>query len=172
MNLDALFEDLESQFVEPNHCFEMQARLAKSNLLTMRIDGEELPLIAPILGEDFVAGYHEQRAAWICVGIPKAAEMKFSIDRDSRLPKLRRRAVKLEEFISEMNPAFAAKFKPVGQPCFDAVLVAIEDSLAYFKRPNVRSGEPEVTAIALAALDWLGIVEAKDLTDVTQWRSR
>ena len=80
--------------------------------------------------------------------------------------------MKLEDFISEMNPAFAAKFKPVGQPCFDAVLVAIENSLAYFKRPNVRSDEPEVTAIALAALDWLGIVEAKDSTDVTQWRSR
>jgi hypothetical protein len=172
MNLDALFEDLESQFLEPNHCFEMQTLLAKRNRLTFRIDDEELVLIAPILGSDFVAGFHERRAAWICAGLPKASVLKFAIDRDSRLPKLRRRAVKLEDFVGEMNPPFAAQFKPTGQSCFDAVLIAIENSIAYFKLPSPQGGQSEMTAIAISALDWLGIVEAKDSADVNQWRSR
>ncbi len=180
MNLETIFEDLESQLVEVNHCFETQARLAKCNRLRLQVDEEEMVLIAPILGSDFVAGYHERRSAWMCVGLPKAGVLKFSIDEKSKLPKLRRRTVKLEDFIAEMNPPFSAQFKPTGKAGFAGVLVAVENSLVYFTatgngtalKPGLKPGSKSVTAIDLAALDWLAALEDKDSADVNEWRGR
>jgi hypothetical protein len=176
MNFETLFEDLESQLVEVNHCFETQARLAKCNQLRLQVDSEEMVLIAPILGSDFVAGFHERRGAWMCVGLPKAGVLKFSIDEKSRMPKLRRRSVKFEDFIEEMNPPFSAQFKPTGKAGFAGVLIAVENALVYFTptgdATGLKSVSKSVTAIDLAALDWLAALEDKDLADVTEWRDR
>lgn len=172
MNFETLFEDLESQLVEVNHCFETQTRLAKCNQLRIQFDAEELVLIAPILGSDFVAGFHERRGAWMCVGLPKAGVLKFSIDEKSKMPKLRRRSVKFEDFIAEMNPPFSAQFKPTGKSGFDGVLLAVENSMVYFTALGDGAGSKSVTAIDLAALDWFAALEDKDSADVTEWRGR
>ena len=172
MNLDTLFEDLESQLVDVNHCLEKQARLAKCNRLQLQLDGEDLVLIAPILGSDFVAGFHERRAAWMCVGLPKASVMNFSVDENSRMPKLRRRKVKLENFIAEMHPPFSAQFKPSGRASFAGVLVAAENAMIYFTAPGKVGNLIEVAAIDLAALDWLAVLEDRDSADVSDWRGR
>ena len=176
MNFETLIEDLESQLVEVNHCFETQARMAKCNQLRFQLDSEEMVLIAPILGSDFVAGFHERRGAWMCVGLPKAGVLKFSIDEKSKMPKLRRRSVKFEDFIEEMNPPFSAHFKPTGKAGFAGVLVAVENSMVYFTPAGdgtaLKSVSKSVTAIDLAALDWFAALEDKDSADVTEWRGR
>jgi hypothetical protein len=172
MNLETLFEDLEAQLVEVNHCFETQNRLAKCNRLRLQVDAEDLVLIAPILGSDFVAGFHERRGAWMCVGLPKASVLNFSIEEKSKLPKLRRRAVKFENFITEMNPPFSAQFKPTGRAGFAGVLVAIENSMVYFTETRAAATSKAVTAIDLSALDWLAALEDKDSADVSEWRDR
>ena len=172
MNFETIFEDLESQLVEVNHCFETQARMAKCNQLRIQFDAEELVLIAPILGSDFVAGFHERRGAWMCVGLPNAGVLKFSIDEKSKMPKLRRRTVKLEDFIAEMNPPFSAQFKPTGKAGFAGVLVAVENSMVYFTAAGDGTRLKSVTAIDLTALDWFAALEDKDSADVTEWRGR
>lgn len=172
MNLDTLFEDLESQLVDVNHCREKQAILAKCNRVHLQIEGEDLRLIAPILGADFVAGFHERRAAWMCIGMPKASVMSFSIDEKSKMPRLRKRSVKFENFIAELHPPFSAQFKPSGRDSFAGVLVATENSTVYLTETSRAAAAKAVTAIDLAALDWLAVLEDKDSKDVGDWRGR
>ena len=108
----------------------------------------------------------------MCVGLPKAGVLKFSIDEKSKMPKLRRRSVKFEDFIAEMNPPFSAQFKPTGKSGFDGVLLAVENSMVYFTALGDGAGSKSVTAIDLAALDWFAALEDKDSADVTEWRGR
>jgi hypothetical protein len=56
------------------------------------------------------------------------------------------------------------------------VLIAVENALVYFTPTSdatgLKSVSKSVTAIDLAALDWLAALEDKDLADVTEWRGR
>lgn len=169
MNLDTLFDDFESQLTEPNTCFVNQALLASCNRVNLRSGDEELSLIAPILGTDFVAGFHEQRASWMCIGTARLSVANFAIDGDSQLPKLRKRSVLLEHFIAEMNPPFAVEFKVSAQPSFCGALTEVANGFAFYRAAQRSLG---VNAVSLAALDWLSIVEVKDASDVSEWQNR
>jgi hypothetical protein len=173
MNLDALFEDLESQLTDVTQCFENQKQMANCNRFLLQIGNHNVSLIAPIIGKDFVAGYHAQRAAWMCVAMPKVSVLKFACEPDTRLPRLRRRTTALEEFLREMTLPYAVELKPCGQPEFAAVLTAIDEQLLCFKLP-AHSGAhaKDLQAAAISSLDWVAIVDAKDSSDVASWRKR
>lgn len=173
MNLDALFEDLESQLSDVTQCFENQKQMANCNRFVLQFESQNMSLIAPIIGKDFVAGYHAQRGAWICVALSKVSVLKFAIEPDARLPRLRRRTAKLEQFLAEMTLPYAVELKPTGQSEFAAVLTAVDDQFVYFKLSGMTSvNVSDVHAAALSSLDWVAIVDAKDSSDVASWRKR
>ncbi len=169
MNPETFFEELESQFVESNRCLELQKHIAGCNRIVLRISGSEFSLVAPILGGDFVVGFCEKRAAWMCTGKQKISLMRLFEVADAQLPRLRNRTSSLSVFIGELQPPFAAELKPSGEPAFTAVVTAAEQGLVYFKRPGLH--EPH-SAIGLESLEWLVLIESHDSTALAEWRDR
>ncbi len=169
MNPETFFEELESQFVENNRCLEPQKHIAGCNRILLRISGSEFSLVAPILGGDFVVGFCEKRAAWMCIGKQKLSLMRLVEVADAQLPRLRTRTSSLDDFIVELQPPFAAELKPSGEPAFTAVVTAAELGLVYFKRPGLH--EPH-SAIGLERLEWLVLIESHDSTALAEWRDR
>ena len=75
--------------------------------------------------------------------------------------------------MAEMNMPYAVDLKPTGLPEFSAVLTAVDEHFVYFKTMSVSTlSSREVQAAALASLEWVAIVEAKDSSDVSEWRKR
>jgi hypothetical protein len=105
----------------------------------------------------------------MCFDKSKLSRLRFEVDEDQQLPKLRKRTGAFENFVSEMNPPFAAEFKPSGLPSFAAALTGAEGGLAFYRT----SGDwKPLSAIALASLDWLAILEAQDAQELSDWRNR
>lgn len=169
MNPETLFEELESQFFDHNRCHELRKYVASCNRLSLRVAGNEFSLVAPILGSDFVVGFCEKRASWMCFGKNKVTLVRFVSDADSQLPKLRNRTSSFSDFIDEMKPPFAAELKPAGEPSFVAAVTAADHGLVYFKLPGLH--EP-LSALGLEVLDWLMLLESKDSSALEEWRDR
>ena len=169
MTQEAFFEDLEAQFSSDNRCLETRRQLALCTSLRLTVANQEFRLAAPILGSDFVVGFDGQRNAWMCFGTSKVSHLRFEIDEDPQLPRLRKRTCAFENFVSEMNPPFAAEFKPSGLPSFAAALIGAEGGLAFYR---ASSNSRPLSAIALASLDWLAILEAQDAQELSDWRNR
>ena len=169
MTQEALFQDLEAQFASDNRCFETRRQLALCTSLQLTVANLEFQLAAPILGSDFVVGFDGQRSAWMCFGKSKLSRLRFEVDEDPQLPKLRKRTGAFENFIAEMNPPFAVELKPSGSPSFAAALTGAEAGLAFY-RPS--SNSKPLSAIPLASLDWLAILEAQDPQELSDWRNR
>lgn len=169
MTQEAFFQDLEAQFEIDKRCLETRRRLALCTRLRLTVANQEFRLAAPILGSDFVVGFDGQRSAWMCFGKSKFSFLRFEVDEDPQLPRLRKRAATFENFIGEMNPPFAAEFKPSGLPSFAAALTGAEDGLAFYRASD---NSKSLSAIALASLDWLAILEAQDAQELSEWRNR
>jgi hypothetical protein len=169
MTQEAIFQDLEAQFAVDNRCLEFRRQLALCTRLRLTVANQEFRLAAPILGGEFVVGFDGQINAWMCFGKSKLSQLRFEIDEDSQLPRLRKRTGSFENFVSEMNPPFAAEFKPSGSPSFAAALTGAEGGLAFYL---TSADSNPLSAIALASLDWLAILEAQDAQELSDWRNR
>jgi hypothetical protein len=169
MTQEAFFQDLEAQFARDNRCFETRRQLALCTRLRLTVANQEFRLAAPILGNDFVVGFDGQQSAWMCFGKSKLSQLRFEIDEDPQLPKLRKRTGTFENFIAELNPPFAAEFKPSGLPSFAGALTGADGDLAFYR---TSSNSRPLSAIALASLDWLAILEAQDAQELSDWRNR
>lgn len=169
MNPETFFEELESQFVDDNLCHGLRKHIAGCNRLSIRVCGTESSLVAPILGHDFVVGFCEKRAAWMCLGKNKVSLLRFNADAGSQLPKLRIRTTLFSDFIVELKPPFAAEIKPSGDPSFVAAVTGADHGLIYFKLPGLN--QPH-SAVGLEALDWLMLVESQDSSALEEWRDR
>lgn len=169
MNSETFFEELESQFFEDKSCLELPKHFARCNRLSLRVAGNEFSLAAPILGRDFIVGFCETRAAWMCFGKDKVSMLRFVADADSQLPKLRIRSSSLNEFVAELKPPFAGEIKPTGEPTFVAAVTAADHGLVFFKLPGLHQ---PLSALGLEALDWLMLVESQDATALSEWQRR
>jgi hypothetical protein len=169
MNPETFFEELESQFVDDNLCQGLRKLIAGCNRLSLRVCATEFSLVAPILGHDFVVGFCEKRAAWMCLCKNKVSLVRFVADADSQLPKIRIRTSSFSDFISELKPPFAAEIKPSGEPSFVVALTGADHGLVYFKPPGIH--QPH-SAVGLEALDWLMLVESQDSSALEEWRDR
>lgn len=169
MNPETFFEELESQFVGDNKCHALRKHIAKCNRLLLRFSDGEFSLVAPILGHDFVVGFCEKRATWMCLGKTKASPLRFVIDADSQLPKLRIRTTSFSDFIVELKPPFAAEIKPTGEPSFVAAVIAADHGLVYFKLPGLHQ---QISASGLENLDWMMLAESQDSAALEDWRDR
>ena len=169
MNPETFFEEFESQFVDDNRCHVLRKYFASCNRLSLRVCGNEFSLVAPILGSDFLVGFCEKRASWMCLGKNKVTLVRFVADADSQLPKLRIRTTSFSDFINELKPPFAAELKPAGEPSFVAAVTAADRGLVYFKLPGLH--EP-LSALGLEVLDWLMLLESQDSSALEEWRDR
>jgi hypothetical protein len=169
MNPETFFEELESQFVDDNRCHGLRKHFAGCNRLWFRVSGTEFSLVAPILGHDFVVGFCEKRAAWMCLGKTKVSLLRLVADADSQLPKLRIRTTSFIDFINEMNPPFAAEIKPTGEPSFVAAVIGAYCGLVYFKLPGLHQ---PLSALGLETLDWMMLTESQDSSALEAWRDR
>lgn len=169
MNPETFFEELESQFVDDNRCHKLGKHIAGCNRLSLRIASAEFSLVAPILGHDFVVGFCETRAAWMCLGKNKLSLLRFETDADSQLPKLRIRTTSFSDFLGEMAPPFAAEFKPTGETSFVAAVTGADPGLVYFKLSGLHQ---PLSAVGLENLDWLLLIESQDSVALEDWRDR
>lgn len=169
MNPETFFEELESQFVDDHLCHGLRKHIAGCNRLSLRVCETEFSFVAPILGHDFVVGFCEKRAAWMCLGKNKVALVRFVADADLQLPKLRIRTTSFTDFIGELKPPFAAEIKPSGESSFVAAVTGADHGLIYFKLPGLNQHH---SAIGLEALDWLMLIESQDSSALEEWRDR
>lgn len=152
---------------DAERCLEVRRTLAATTKLRIEIAGEQHELVAPILGENFVVGFSKSRDTWMCFRKPKV--MRFEIDADARLPRLRRRTSKFEQIISEMNPPFAVELKLSAEQSFATVLTSVDDGFVYCRAV---SSPGAVIAYGLESLDWLAIVSNRDADSLSGWRRR
>ena len=92
MNLETLFDDLEAQLSrkEDLRITSFQT-LTDARRVRLHFGGEQqFSLVAPILGEDFVAGFDEKTANWMCAAQTQVARIDFDPADDPELPKLRK----------------------------------------------------------------------------------
>lgn len=169
MNPETFFEELEAQFVDENHCQELRNHIAKCNRVLFRVSGTEFSLVAPILGQDFVVGFCETRASWMCFGKRKASLVRFVCDAESQLPKLRIRTTLFSDFLGELKPPFAAEIKAAGEHSFVAAVTGTDPGLVYLRLPGLHQ---PLSALGLESLDWLVLAESQDSAALEEWRDR
>ena len=169
MNPETFFEEFESQFVDDNLCHGLRKNFAGCNRLSLRVFGTEFSLVAPILGNDFVVGFCEERAAWMCLGKNKLSLVAFVADADSQLPKIRIRTTSLSDFIVEMKPPFVAELKRSDEPSFVASVIGADHGLVYFKPAGLHQ---PLSALGIEILDWLMLVESQDSSAFEEWHDR
>jgi hypothetical protein len=169
MNLETLFEDIESavleQRVSQNSILPI---LQKANRLEICTNASTVfHLVAPVVGTDFFAGLNERDGNWVCIAFAQCRRALFSKDPDSELPKLRFQSVALETFLMPNKERIAVTFKSQGGVIENALVTAVSHGQLWFQN----QGEATVAA-ALAGLEWLQIIEFTDSSDLVEWLGR
>ena len=170
MNLETLFDDLEAQMAPKtdSRITNLQT-LAEVRRVRLRFSSEEqFSLVAPILGDDFVAGFDEQTANWMCAAQTKVARIDFEHDDDPDLPKLRRQSATLVEFLNAM-PLPAAAFIGMSDGRSQGVVLLEATAKLLFVQPALGA---IATAHSLAALRFICLIEVTDRNELQEWSSR
>ena len=101
MELDDLFGDLEAQFENKlehgswnTNCKKLQIR---------NCFGAHAELIAPIIGEDFIAGLDTLTGDWVCFEIQIVTQIRQRSEDDDDLPLLRNQSIDFKTFIATID---------------------------------------------------------------------
>lgn len=160
MHIEDIFEDLEAQFdaamqKSQRDSFTQNIRALEINTITqMKKD-----LIAPIIGNQFLAGLDSVSPVWHVYPMRVIRNVTFHSEIDESLPKLRTLSVSLERFIDSIpkpcsirwRVAFAEDFLHTGQ------LHSATSSLLFI----YTIGSVRPIAVPIAALEQL-IIESVD----------
>jgi hypothetical protein len=169
MNLETLFEDIESAVLEQRESQNsILPILPKANRLEICTNASTVfHLVAPVVGADFFAGLNERDGNWVCIAFTQCRRALFSKDTDAELPKLRFQSVALETFLMPNKERIAVIFKSQGGVIEKALITSVSHGQLWFQN----QGEATVAA-ALAGLEWLQIIEFTDSSDLDEWLSR
>lgn len=170
MNLETLFDDLEAQLSrkEDLRITSFQT-LTDARRVRLHIGGEQqFSLVAPILGEDFVAGFDEKTANWMCAAQTQVARIDFDPADDPELPKLRRQSATLAEFLNAMPLPAAASIGLTDGRSQSVVLLEATAKLLFV---TPASGSKAV-AYSLDALRFICLIEASDRIELQEWSAR
>ncbi|MFM6978326.1 MAG: hypothetical protein ACKOWR_06430 [Micrococcales bacterium] len=99
MELQDLFDDLESKFVGKRYEWDQQVNCIK----LQTIDLQFVDLLTPIIGVDFVAGLDNQHADWLCFSNQIVANCTPRNLDDSELPLLRQQEITMVDFVKTLN---------------------------------------------------------------------
>ena len=165
MNLETLFEDIESTVLIDNSSRNSQRqKLKSSNRIQIRTtDSSVFSVVAPVVGADFFAGLEEQLGNWVCVSFSKCGQTVFSEVVDSELPKLRFQDVKLEDFIMLNHQPVAVAFKTANGVVEKALVADVQFGHLWLGDQN-----SSLKAMSLESLEWLQILEFTDSADVAE----
>lgn len=170
MNLETLIDDLEAQFdADARKRITTSKAIQDARRLRIWIDDEaNFSLVAPILGLDFIAGFDERTADWICLIQCNVSRMQFEASQDLELPKLRRQKVTVEEFITCMPlPAAVVLGNKNGEQIRASAIDANGDLL--FLRPQKAA---LAEAVSFSSLNWFRLIEFADRCDLQEWSNK
>jgi len=149
MNLDALFEDLETQF-ETALANANQTQKFGLNRLSASIAGNRITLDRPVLGSNFVAGLISGKAIW-----------RFQPHRTLGVAKLTFNQtpladVQTQDDIALLSESLTGRFVRYslsgdGQQIRRGRVLQVMNALILFESPN------EVLAVAIERLAWLEV---------------
>ncbi|MCX6485689.1 MAG: hypothetical protein NTX78_03495 [Rhodoluna sp.] len=149
MNLDALFEDLETQF-ETALAKANQTQKFGLNRLSASIAGNRITLDRPVLGSNFVAGLISGKAIW-----------RFQPHRTLGVAKLTFNQtpladVQTQDDIALLSESLTGRFVRYslsgdGQQIRRGRVIQVMNALILFESPN------EVLAVAIERLAWLEV---------------
>ena len=169
MNLETIFDDLEAQLrpCRPDGDAHLLS-IAETRRVSIRLADQTIHhVVAPILATDFVAGFDENSANWFCASFAHIAELRFHEVHDLELPKLRKQAVTLEEFLRALKLPMAIQLKALGCPLQALAVLAVKDSLVF-----ARGQRGEVVARSLRSTEFIQIIESSDRNELQEWSNR
>lgn len=165
MNLDAILDDLEAQLrAESLEEGGVPLRLDETTRVVVRQAAElSFSLVAPILGQDFVSGFDEATASWLIIHTPQTVDLVFEKAPDPDLPKLRRRSIRLADFLLQLELPAAIQFQTTDRQVHSATLIHVEGELLFIDRAR---------AIGMRTPLNLRLLELTDKNELQEWRAR
>ena len=163
MNFDPLFEDLEARFSASeaiaNQGFSL-AELAQATSIELVLqNGSRQTLIAPVLGQSFVAGVNPDSPNWLVVPLKAIRSMGFVFDSTPSLPALQISQALLHEHLELLPLPAKCNFRTLSpdEGLIHATLLGIAQGLLFLQladSPNLRAVALEqVTQLQIWAVD-------------------
>jgi hypothetical protein len=170
MNLETVFDDLEAQLAcSANSRITSLQKLFEVRRVRLHFGGEQqFSLIAPILGDDFVAGFEEQTGNWMLAAHAHLARIDFDHADDHELPKLRRQSATLSDFLKSMPMPAAASLGLTDGRSQGAVLLEATAKWLFVQPAS----EAVATAHSLESLRFICLLEAIDRSELQEWSAR
>lgn len=165
MNLDAIMDDIDAQLrlenAEPNR--ERNA-LAETRRVLVRQSRElAYSMVAPIIGQDFVSGFDEASANWLCLHSAQIEELRFENDKDLTLPKLRHRSICLADFLQEFPKPTAIQLQFADLRIVNTALIQVDGEFIFVGGSR---------AVSVRSLLSLRLLESTDVHELQDWRAR
>jgi hypothetical protein len=99
MDFQDLFDELESTLTSANYQWNKEVNCLK----LQTTNNKNFELIAPIIGENFLAGLERQHADWHCFALKAISTIEPIHLVEPDLPLLRHQSIDLNQFIKTLN---------------------------------------------------------------------
>lgn len=163
MHIEDLFEDLEAQFAASSTAQSKTNFKAGSRLVEAQVANTVVrKLIAPIIGQDFVAGLDPVSPGWYLFPFACIRKLRFWESDESDLPEVRNFEVCLEQFLRSMPMPCAIRWctRQDAQHLSIGKLHSLASGLMFIHQ--ARAAVP--IAVPVAALEML-VIESVDNLD-------
>jgi hypothetical protein len=165
MNLEAIMDDIDAQLRLENAEPDRERNVIDEIRRVMVRQSREqvFSLVAPILGHDFVSGFDESTANWLCLQSFQIEDLRFESEADMTLPKLRRRSICLADFLQELPKPTAIQLQLADLRVVNTAFTHVEGEFLFVGNSR---------AISLRSLLSLRLLESTDLNELQEWRDR
>lgn len=165
MNLEAIMDDIDAQLRLENAVPNRELLvLAEARRVLVRQNREQLhSLVAPIIGQDFVSGFDEATANWLCLHSSQIEDLQFDNSSNLTLPKLRQRSICLSDFLHELPKPVAVQLQLADLRVVNSAISLVEGEFLFLG---------DARAIPFRSLLSLRLLEATDINELQEWRDR
>ncbi|MEY4639463.1 MAG: hypothetical protein RLY13_461 [Actinomycetota bacterium] len=162
MHIEDLFEDLEAQFAsasvtQTKSSFTSGAKIVEAQLANTATR----KLIAPIIGQDFIAGLDLVSPIWYLYPVARVRKLRFCDSSESDLPAVRNFEVSLEQFLGSAPKPCAIRWCTIQDQHHLAIgqLHSLSGGLMFI----YQSGVAGPIAVPVAALEMMAIESVDNL---------
>lgn len=107
MNFDPLFEDLEALFcasaTATGEGFSLDGLTDATSIELVLHNGQRQTIVAPLLGQGFVAGVHPEAPNWVALPLASIRSLGFGFEGPSVLPALQFSEAQLQEHLQQLQ---------------------------------------------------------------------
>jgi hypothetical protein len=160
MHIEDLFEDLEAQFASSSAAQSKTNFTAGAKLVELKLANTAIKkLIAPIIGQDFVAGLDPVSPIWFLYPAASIRKLRFCKSNETDLPEVRYFEVCLEQFLRSVPMPCAIRWstRQDDQQLAIGQLHSMARGLMFI----YQTGVDEPIAVPVSALEVL-VVESVD----------